>query len=152
MASSVKPEKSLDQTLTSKKFYAEVPSIKNFQRALNVLLYLVVRCSQNQLRAHYHEASDSFAHPPPQKKIKKIKPPLKNTCPESKIQKNPSIFPVTSNPEYPPPPSRFSKAERFLKSFVLSLQRCLFPRVPNSLRLDSKIWKLVNSFGVVKQF
>ena len=45
MASSVKPEKSLDQTLTSKKFYAEVPSIKNFQRALNVLLYLVVRCS-----------------------------------------------------------------------------------------------------------
>ena len=47
MASPVKLEKSLDQTLTSNKFYAEVPSIKKFQRALNVVLYLVVRYSYN---------------------------------------------------------------------------------------------------------
>ena len=75
--------------------------------------------------------------PPPQNQAtrKKYLPRIKNP------QKN-SILPVTWNLEYPPL-RRFSKSERFLKK--------LFPRASNCLRLDSKIWKLVNSCGVVKQ-
>ena len=54
--------------------------------------------------------------PPPKKKIKS---PQKKTCPQSKIQKNTSIFPVTWNTEYPPL-GRFFKAERFLKKLYIN--------------------------------
>ena len=36
-------------------------------------------------------------------------------------------------------------------SFSFKGSYCLFPRDSNCLRLNSKIWKLVNSYGVVKQ-
>ena len=103
-----------------------------------IWLYVVRRTSYAGTTMNLQIVLNTSPPPPPpqnQATRKKYLPRIKNP------QKN-SILPVTWNLEYPPL-RRFSKSERFLKK--------LFPRASNCLRLDSKIWKLVNSCGVVKQ-
>ena len=87
-----KLKKSLDQNLTPKKSHAEFPSHKNFQKALNDTTRKIETLVFNTQKTPYFNILAKIFQP---KKIQK-----------SKIQspKNPSIIPVTWNPEYPLPP------------------------------------------------
>ena len=88
------PKKSLDQTLTVKKSHAEFPSRKNFQKALyditRKIEALVLNPQKPLLQSSY-----------PKKYLPKFSYPKKPQNRKFQTQKNPSVIPVTWNPEYP---------------------------------------------------
>ena len=91
------PKKSLDQTLTLKKSHAKFPSHKNFQRN-----------HAAGIRRNYLKSSDCFEYPKnsrlklsyPKKYLPKFSYPKKSRDRKFQTQTNPSITPVTLNPEY----------------------------------------------------
>ena len=135
MVSPVKRKQYTDQTLTSKNSKPKFRALKisgKYYMFYFTWLYLVRRTSHAGTTTNLQIVLNTPKNQAtPQKYLPRIKNP-----------KKPSILLVTWNPKYPPL-RRFSKSGRFLKK--------LFPRPSNCLRLDSKLWKLVNSCGVVKQ-
>ena len=105
------PKKSLDQNLTPQKCHAEFPSHKNFQRNYTAR----IRGENTQELSHAGTITNLQVVLNTQKHPYLNQPNQKNTChsftTEKKnrnwkfhTHKNPSIKPVTWNPEYPPPP------------------------------------------------
>ena len=88
------PKKSLDQTLTLKKSHAKFPSRKNFQKALyditRKIEALVLNPQKPILQSSY-----------PKKYLPKFSFPKKPWNRKFQTKKNPSVIPVTWNPEYP---------------------------------------------------
>ena len=107
-----KPKKSLDQNLSPQKSQAEFPSHKNFQRNYTARirgdhmqelshagtitnLQIVLNSQKKSLLKSTH----------PKKYMPKFFGPKKTRNWTFHTHKNPSIIPVTWNPEYPPPPT-----------------------------------------------
>ena len=89
------PKKSLDQNLTPKKSLAEFPSHKNLQKTLNYITRKTETLVLNTPKNTYLNQAT------PRKYLPKFSYPKKSRNRKFQTPKNPSIIPVTWNPEYP---------------------------------------------------
>ena len=81
--------------------------VKNPKKSLGLLTKpkisgCVLFAELRGLRGHYYESSDCFEHHPIKSRLKSSHP--EKFLPDFLTPKNPSIIPVTWNPEYLPPP------------------------------------------------
>ena len=137
------PKKSLEQTLAPQKSHAKFLTLKisNIKNIINTLvrhprtLPLIVLYSQNYAAKVSYTPKNPFLHQATKKLLTKFSHPQKKQNQNFQTPKNPSIIPVTWNPDYPGVPTKVNKVNQSGPTSVITPGSHCFPLVPWAFKI-----------------